>query len=577
MSPSLRISAFAFVLIVASCGTDAGSGAADDVAVDTVSADGADTDAPDTDAPDTDAPDTDAPDTDAPDTDAPDTDAPDTDAPDTDEPDTAPDAVGDTEPGDVLGDTTETGVDAADTSADVGDTAPDVADTGADTAVDASPDTDLPGDGAVLVPFDPEAMPPSTDVFSLGVQAGAMRANSVQLWTFNATDADIVLRVWRASETPGEVWMVIDDVVRANREGYVRTTADGLLPGTWYHYVFATVDVDGTELARSPVGRVRTALAPGSLEPLRVAATSCTNDTFAPFEALEAMATQEYDLFLHMGDQSYNDGAESLREFRDAWRRTLTDPGYSALHRRTGWYGTWDDHEVDDNWNPESIDASIRDNAFQAYFETLAVERQDSGALWHSYAWGDTAEFFVLDCRSERRASTRGGEDIYISPEQMAWLQDGLRNSTAHFKVILNSVPITDMPPLYIAENDRWEGYGRQRSALLDMIEGEGISNVWFLSGDFHIGFVARVDGNDDPLFEIAVGPGANSNPVASTLGLLFSIAGRGDQLLYNTGSLQTEMQTFLTFDPARDAVRVEFIDASGRTQFDEWLQQEAP
>ena len=94
---------------------------------------------------------------------------------------------------------------------------------------------------------------------------------------------------------------------------------------------------------------------------------------------------------------------------------------------------------------------------------------------------------------------------------------------------------------------------------------------------DFHIGFVARVDGNDDPLFEIAVGPGANSNPVASTLGFLFSIAGRGDQLLYNTGSLQTEMQTFLTFDPARNAVRVEFIDASGRTQFDEWLQQETP
>ncbi len=442
--------------------------------------------------------------------------------------------------------------------------------------VDAADETDggPPDDGATPISFDPATLP-LDPAYDLGVQAGAMRADSFVAWTHTTGAPEGTLRVWREGGGEGEVLLVRDIVIVPDASGYVHIVVDGLLPGTWYEYAFLSGPAETDFFARSPVARVRTALAPGAREPLTVAATSCTNEPFMPYEAIEAMADRDIDLLIHTGDQSYNDDDVTLAEYRARWRGALNDPGYRAIHEAAGHYSTWDDHEVTDNWNPETIDPARRDAAFQAYFETLAVERQESGALWYSYRWGDTAEFIVLDCRGERRPSTRGDEDIYISREQMDWLKETLRSSTAHFKVVLNSVPITDMPPLYVSEGDRWEGYGRQRSELLDFIVDEEVSNVWFVSGDFHIGMVTRVndDGGARRIIEVAAGPGGNSNPAASALGFLETLAGT-DQIIFHTGSFHTEVLTLLTFDPERDQVRVVFELPGGEVLFDRWMSE---
>jgi len=344
------------------------------------------------------------------------------------------------------------------------------------------------------------------------------------------------------------------------------------LPGTWYSYAYFSLDGEGEVISRSRVGRVRTALAPGALETLRVAATSCTNQTYMPYEALEEMAAWQPDVFLHTGDQNYNNGEESLAGFRNQWFGAIDDPGYRAIHETTGVYQTLDDHEVDDNFDPERIDPSILRNAFQAYFESFPVDEGPDGEIWTSYEWGATAEFFILDCRSERGFPD---DSYYISDQQMDWLLEELSNSEAHFKVILNSVPITDMPTLYVATGDRWEGYDRQRDQLLDHITDNDIRNVWFISGDFHIGMVARID-NEGParrIIEVAAGPGGNINPIASTLGTLEGLAGV-DQFLFHTGSGDNEVQTYLTFDPVRDEVRVQFIDEDDNVLYDEWVAE---
>lgn len=224
---------------------------------------------------------------------------------------------------------------------------------------------------------------------------------------------------------------------------------------------------------------------------------------------------------------------------------------------------TWDDHEIDNNWNPEKFEKKRLQAAKQAFFETLPVERGANDRLWRSYQWGNTAEFFVLDCRSERKPSTRSSKSaVYLSAAQMSWLKDRLKKSTAHFKVLLNSVPMTNMPAIWASTSDRWEGYKAQRQELLNHIENETIKNVWFLSGDFHVGFVGKVEtqGYHKKTWEVAVGP---SDSLPNPLGLLLP----SSQFPYH--SVNTRVMTTLTFDPKSDEVRIRFVDANQKILFD--------
>ena len=152
---------------------------------------------------------------------------------------------------------------------------------------------------------------------------------------------------------------------------------------------------------------------------------------------------------------------------------------------------------------------------------------------------GDSVEFFVLDCRSERQEETReGAEAIYISRAQMDWLKSALADSPCHFKAILTSVPITAWPELLsVVIDDRWEGYRSQREELLDWIVEEDVSNVFFISGDFHCGAVTRVEpsGPRSGLYEVLVGPGGNAN---NPLALLWELGSDGTRRFSPCGSV---------------------------------------
>jgi alkaline phosphatase D len=464
------------------------------------------------------------------------------------------------------------------------DTEPDTEpDASADVVADVAPDSGFePGterrcadvnpdryDNARIVAFDPSSVPESAVAFDLGVQSGAARATSILLWTRVQDQFGKGLWVWRAGPTEGEIALVREQLVSPGADGYTHVAVEGLAPCTDYFYAF----FDGTlsePTVRSPIGRFQTAHGPGIVDRVRVAGSSCSSFSYAPYEALSLMADNEPDVFIQVGDMSYNDGSETIEEFRALWRQTLTDPGYTSILQATSLLMTWDDHEIDDNWNPETESAFKVANGKRAYFETLAVEQGPNNRLWTSYQWGDSVEFIVLDSRSERLPSTRSGANAqYLSPEQFAFLEDRLINSTAHFKAVLTSVPITNMPNVWdLSQEDRWEGYRAQRDRLLNYITDNAIDNVWFLGGDFHIGFVARVepDGPASRIFEIALGPTGNGpNPLFLTL--------TEPQFLYRTSDFTPEYATELTFDPIRDEVRVVFTDSqTGEVQYDEWL-----
>lgn len=418
-------------------------------------------------------------------------------------------------------------------------------------------DGDTGGDGGgdtgddILEDFDVEAIPEDSR-FPLAVQAGAMRPESALFLTHVTDGADCRLRVWWEDED-GAAHLVHDGVHSPGPGGSLRVAVEGLVPDTWHAYVFLREEA-GTPTGRSIVGQVRTPPLPGARPPVTVAISACNGSLHDPWPALSTTAAEDYDLFVHLGDMAYNDSATTLDDYRESWQWYLSGRGFREAYARAGLYAVWDDHEVTNNWTPESVDAAREGIALQAFYEHVAAEGGPDEPHWRSYRWGDTLELFLLDCRSERAPSA----GRYVSEEQLAWLMDELARSPCHFKVIANSVPITDMPWFFPSEDDRWEGFPEQRDRLLGHIRDQGIDNVVFLSGDFHVCFAAKVEtdgaGVLDRTWEIAC-TGGNTNPLGEGLARFYP-----DQFAYGVDAARAVL---VTFDPEDDSVVVRFIKGS--------------
>ena len=376
--------------------------------------------------------------------------------------------------------------------------------------------------------FDLSAIPES-DRFPYGTQAGDPMRRGAVLWTRYTGDNDLTLAVYQATDA-GQAKIFVDEDVNPVNGGTVHFDATTLPSGRAYNYVFIEYDTgSGAAVARSPVGRFVTAPWSGKKPVVRFGGTSCTSNSNRPFETLKHAGTQDLDFFILAGDMTYADGSETRAEYRAKWEQQLADPGYRALMGNTAHFSTWDDHEVDDNWDPETIPSDIVEAATDEFFANLAIRRNtgDPSRVWRSYRWGDSLEVFVLDSRSERLPSTRKTDDAqYISPEQLAWLKDGLKNTPAVFKIIVTSVPISYFPGVFdgdhpVAAGDRWPGYASQRRELIEFIGDHEIEGILFVAGDLHLGSSQTVDldGPGAKLREILMGPGGQwENPFISLL-----------------------------------------------------------
>lgn len=482
-------------------------------------------------------------------------------------------------------------------------------------------------DGAVTVNWQPNAVI-ETPIFDLGISSGSMTDTQFLFWSHVAvapavqSTQRLYAIVWRSTpslsalennsennDAPSEeikiVKMIDVTAIAQEQNGYCKIDCTDAAPATKYQYGFFIADNIPADFVlpvvnlenqaaierflllltqRSPLGIVKTAHHPDSTAPVLVAATTCTKYNHMPYIALSRMAEEECDVFLHLGDMSYNDGAKSIEEYRERWYETLNDKGYRDILSKAGMYIAWDDHEFNNNFNPEEFAPDNLAAGKAAFFETLAAEPNEDGGLWKSFRWGKSVEFFILDSRTERRPSTLDTDDQqYISPAQMEFLKNALLQSPCHFKVLMNSVPMTKFDSqIWGFLGDRWQGYVADREEILSFIDENDIKNVWFLSGDFHIGFVGILNRSREKtllrhrMWEIAVGPGGNlGNPImalAEASDDSYDEIFPDDQFLYGEGKIAA---TFFVFDPQNDRVRVRFVDPEDNTiLFDRWLSQ---
>lgn len=422
-----------------------------------------------------------------------------------------------------------------------------------------------PGGGAggkadgLLTP--PESFPSSAR-FGLGVASGDVTAASAILWTRYDGDRPLALHVYEM-DGDGYAWEAVFDRI-APQAGFVHFDVTGLNAGRRYRYVFT--ELEGDTWRRSAIGQFRAAIADDAVEPLVIGATACNHweREWTPLERAGERA--DLDLFLFLGDTAYCDGAKQLHEYRERWGRSLDRSGGQQIRAATSALATWDDHEVSNNWNPELISDSRLAAATRAFFDHQPLRRDPAAPdrIWRRVRWGHTVDIFCLDCRGERKPSTiLTGAHQYISPAQMTWLQQGLADSPAVFKLIMNSVPISDFPLAFDAYKvDRWEAYSKQRKQILQFIDDESITGVIWVSGDFHLGSVQRVakSGPGANQLEVLAGPGAQkSNLLVPFL--------EPPQFDFATGK---NNYTAFHLDPANGDVRIVFHDGAGESVFDQ-------
>jgi alkaline phosphatase D len=252
----------------------------------------------------------------------------------------------------------------------------------------------------------------------------------------------------------------------------------------------------------------------------------------------ETMRRTQPDVFVNVGDTIYADGpilpevklddgsiwknvvteakskvAESLNDYRGNYQYNLSDEHMRRFNAEVSQVVMWDDHEVRDNWYWErrnDSDARYAEKSVavlaargrQAFFEynPLPVSADDPERIYRAIPMGPLVDLFALDMRTFKGANTANRQTAMdasaavLGPAQLQWLKDGLKRSTATWKVIAADLPIglivTDGKEHYeaVANNEPGAPLGRELEIadLLRYMKQQRIRNVVWMTADVH-------------------------------------------------------------------------------------------
>lgn len=395
------------------------------------------------------------------------------------------------------------------------------------------------GAGALIAPLLlGRARAADVERFALGVASGCPRPHGVVLWT-RLLGHDLAHRVpvdWEVAHDQGFQRLAARgrDEALARDAHTVHTDVRGLEAGRWYWYRFEALG------QRSPVGRTRTAPAPGEAgASLRMGVASCQRWEHGHYAAWRHAAADDLDLVLFLGDYIYEypSPREALRRHDGPLTRTLddyraryalykSDPALQAAHAAAPWIVIRDDHEVDNDYagaTPQLAEAGFaarRAAAYRAWWEHLPLPRAKrphgtDTRVYERYDWGRLARIHTLDDRAWRdtQACPRPGRNgsntvrladcpalldprrTLLGAAQERWLARGW-DAERRWNLLAQQTlmarfswrdPATE--PTYWT--DGWDGYPAARRRLLQGALDRGANNVVVLGGDVHANYVA--------------------------------------------------------------------------------------
>ncbi len=442
----------------------------------------------------------------------------------------------------------------------------------------------------------------ATDLLPQGIGVGDVSATSALLWV--RTDGPATVQVEWA--TPA-MWDMASKLATAMapvpRTVELAATADtdytlsipltGLTPATRYRYhVLIARGGDSPHSGKPKLaarGEWRTLPEAGTSAPVTFAWSAdlggqgrCRQGPDG-YPIFDVMQRQNLDFFLFLGDTIYSDdscpappnepGADFVATTLDEYRaRHRYQRGAAALRRfleSVPVYVTWDDHEVRNDFSgPFDPRMPAGRQALREYWP-ISTHADEPHRLYRSVRYGADLELFILDTRQYRSPDTDldGPVKTMLGAAQLKWLLDGLGNSTATWKVIATSVPLS-VPKGGAGYSDGWAsgpnapGFERERQVLVDAIVQRCMKNVVFLGGDVHYVQANAYDPNRDgtiDFHEFVAGPlsarPGRQTPASDTL---------HPTRLVNEGGYQN----FGLIRITKTSLEVMVVDETGATRF---------
>jgi len=374
-------------------------------------------------------------------------------------------------------------------------------------------------------------------VLTHGAAVGDVRADGALIWARADRPAKLVVET-AATEAFADARRFEGATVTPDADGTGRLRVVGLPPGQLVHYR-VTAEGDGGATSEPVTGVFRTAPTTASDVTLLWSGDVAgqgygRNPDLGGMKIFSTMAARDPHLFLHSGDSIYADGpvkesvelddgriwrnvvteaksavAQTLEQFRGQYSYNLEDENYRRFNASVAQIVQWDDHETTNNWysggtvadgkgyTERSMDV-LSGRAFQAFHEWMPLDIKEAvdGRVHRKISYGPLLDVFVLDMRTYKDANgaNTAPNGVIFGPAQTQWLIDGLRQSTATWKIVANDLPLGVVVPDGTAA---FEGpangnpgapSGRETeiATVLSAIKANRVRGVVWLTADVH-------------------------------------------------------------------------------------------
>ena len=298
--------------------------------------------------------------------------------------------------------------------------------------------------------------------------------------------------IWYRPDSPGEyVATITHTKTGKTRSARAISSSDHDRCITWRfddlkadsEYTYA-ITHKNRPVAKADTQQIRTA--PSVDQPARtvLAMGSCASSTKF-FDVWAQIAANNIDALMLLGDTPYIDNRE-LSVNRMKHREFLSIPTLAKMGASTPVWGTWDDHDFGGN----DTDGKISNKKIirQVFTEYRAQKQFGDGehGVYTKFRRGPV-DVFMIDPRyfSQTEPSpVDPDKPTCLGKMQWQWLCDGLKQSTAPFKLLATGMIWDDKKN---REKDDWGTYAHEREAIFDFIGENKIGGVVLIGGDIHV------------------------------------------------------------------------------------------
>lgn len=365
----------------------------------------------------------------------------------------------------------------------------------------------------------PARAPKNQTAFQIqsGPMVGTSDFREVQLWVQTKQPSQVRIRYWDSANV--SLKFQTDEVQTSSQTALTaQLRANKVEPGRVYFY---DVVVNGAVQTLQSKRRFETQkLWQWRSDPpdFSVAMGSCVyvneaqydrpgNPYGGDYKIFESIASKSPNAMIWLGDNTYlrevDWNSRTGIEKRYTHTRSLAE--LQNLLSSCSNYAIWDDHDYGPNDSDRGFfnkDETLR--AFKLFWANPSYGIKRDEGITTRFQWGD-AEFFLLDDRWFRSPDNRTtGKRELLGESQLDWLIDGMKTSSARFKVVCIGGQVLSS----LKKFENYATYEEERDRLLKRIQDERITGVFFVSGDRHHTELSKMDRpNDYPLYDLTVSP----------------------------------------------------------------------